>query len=453
MGRIVFAVAVAVSGTFAGAAPSAMAVQVGERRTAAPTATRAVRLPGNVEDLAAPGGSLRVITNGRDVTVRPVGRAGTLGVPTTIPGPSPYDEGAGRVTALTASGALSAYRVAGPSSRIDVVETDLAGAAGVPESIPGTERGAGPFVAAGGGTAAVVFAVQVTPSTIQLQMAFRGAGEARFRAPVPLDEAVPGDLTSPVGLSPSYVIRFGDDGSGALIVGPEDFGLAPASATRLRRIAPDGTLGPWIPVGTAKADAGRVDLAVGPDGTIAIARSTQTSVGTGKQRRTRTAIEATSLPVGADAVTPVQRLAPGDDSGDAEANLTVAIGRGRRTVVADSGSDPDRVDVFTGRAGRLKRSASFRAYLPSTVLATVTPDGGVTVAWTPGSRTNTGAPIMAARQSRGRRFSKPAAVARTRTRDGGVTGQLLVPTRRGVAALVFSDEHEDDTTSYLSLLS
>lgn len=262
---------------------------------------------------------------------------------------------------LTSTGATVFY--APDPERPVLVARDVSGTGEVREQVLGTPArrfGRPWFVDAGNGSQAVgvVTGKGRFRDDPKLGLLYRAAGAPDFTAtPAPLT----GDT--------SYTtFAFFDDGTGVLAT--QSDATQPAF---FRRIGRDGQLGAPMRLGRFGKDTWAIDMAVAPDGAVDVAILESTS----SNPRERGVIRVAELPAGANAFGPVQTVARvpviGDDS--------LSISRDRNGTLTVVNGTYDRLRLFRGPVGAVRRTRGFEGAWPTSAASIPTEDGATTLLW------------------------------------------------------------------------
>ncbi|MDQ8045586.1 MAG: hypothetical protein AAGC46_11750 [Solirubrobacteraceae bacterium] len=364
-----------------------------------------VTLPGRVVSLTAmPDGSLRAATITEDRTseptvstawVRTIAADGSL-VPSTTPTATGLMSDV-PVVLTPDGGAIAAYATQpaapdGPSAAVSW--SSAADGSPGPEaslSAPGLAASY-PAVAVGPTGAAAVTFSQGADQPNAPRLAYRAAGASAFAPSVPLDRA---------GRSDAYSVVLGPAGGGAVVAAP--FGIAPGPV-RVRRIAPEGTLGPWLTVPVGKVGGAGV-VATFSGATLALV---VTSTDDGK--RIKPLIRSTSLPASGSRFTAAQalqtKIALDEDDGVFDL-VPTAPGRVALLGKAVGGG----LALYEGRPGSLRELQRIRVRGAALGRLQPHPGGGLTALWMSSVTTSTDVRLFSARRTAAAgRLGKPRLV-------------------------------------------
>lgn len=348
----------------------------------------------------------------------------------------------GVATALTPDGAIVAYTEAedGRTGAVHVVSSDRGGAVLADDTLP---LGPHPHVSSaltGPTGAAVVRGVQDSPDP-QLEqqptwLAFRPAGATHFGAPFELATAADGLTTLDVVLGP--------DGGGWALGTP----VAEPGAF-VRRISPQGFLGPRmpfaLPAGLSVTAVGAVDAS----GTLVTALTTS-PFKRPKQGATspRDGLYVSTIAPSATAPTVPSKVARNAVRG-ASVYPTIAVGEGGYAMVG-APQGRDAFALYEGVHGELRPTALPPVRRSATPVALLAADGAATVIWaseieTPdreGRRR-----VLGMHRRAGGRFGRPQVISDPK-RDVLLDGAELLP--NGNVAVAYRDL--DSATSTVAIV-
>lgn len=348
-----------------------------------------------VDALAAgPDGSLALAlsTSPSSSALGRLDPSGTFLAPVALLAPEAGKDGF-QLRALTPDGGLAAvtWQLPGRRGRLALSELGPGGAAVATTPIPtwGTTGDPSAFVVGPTGAMAVM-----GPSADRGQpnprVVFRPAGAPTFGPALHIDPTLAARRRKDrftLDQTRRYELALGPDGGGAVLVSP---GFVPASRPYLRRISPEGRLGPPIPIAVPTRDVSDLEARIvfGPSGTLVVALSTTAGYGEGGDGAEVTdihddALWLTSLPPGASRTTRVRRLERGHQDGEDgdqsfRGDLDLAVGPGDR-VLLTAQRDHTGPGIYEGTPAAATRTAILTRAIDQSYYGVPGPDGSATV--------------------------------------------------------------------------
>ncbi|MBJ7470569.1 MAG: hypothetical protein JHD16_04680 [Solirubrobacteraceae bacterium] len=352
----------------------------------------AVAADGSVRTLEVRPGS----KTGARATIRRIDPAGAQLPPIVF-----YDPASdiGRMDgALTPDGGAVVFVTKGDfeSEVVTAVNVSPTGQVSAPQPVAGPGTALSPYVPRIGPTGAVA-AVMPVPGAV----AFRPAGAGGFVAPLALvNFDVDGDIALEVAMAP--------DGGAAVLAYGEGTWLRPY----VRRIDPDGRIGPKIDLGFGSVRSGIGGLEFARNGDLGVV------LHHGPRKRVGARVLFTKLPAGAVQPTPVQPL-PAALGGTVDRGFSFGLSAGQSEFAVLTGRGLDGLRLWTG-SEELTLAATFRDVNPFSGDVVFGPGGVITTVWE--DELGAGA------------FAGSRLVAARRLTDGTVTRpRQLMPRARGTS--------------------